>query len=242
MRTERSPVSAHQHGMSALWHDADYLPEQRFETPVVRLYGLEDLALPAEEHQLPDGVDDPFHKLDAVFEIAAQQMERGLKGTAFLHGKPPPIEADPTRLDDDLVRNNTHGPRKGTAADQKIIDSIRADFEQVRLTNQAIANTIPKTKGASETAAERDASAQAPNAAGGSDALATVATFVPMAAGIGLQSAVQGPLPALATQALTVVGGAAGAAQATLAGVAEGLAEDAPVVVRRGLSNARKKV
>lgn len=246
MRVGQSPFSAHQHGMSALWHDADYVPEQRFETPLVRQHGLEDMALPSEQHQLPEGVDDPFHKLDAIFEVAAAQMERGLKGAAFLHGKPPaampppPVELDPQRLDDDLVRNNSHGPRKGTAADQKIVDSVRADFEQVRLTNQATANTIPKTKGATKTAAEGDAAAQAPNVSGVNDALGTAATFIPMAAGIGIQSTVQGPLPALATQALAVVGAAASAAQVTLVGVAEGLNEDEPVVVRRGLRDHKK--
>lgn len=244
----QSPFSAHQHGMSSLWHDADYVPEQRFETPLVRKHGLEDMALPSEQHQLPEGVDDPFKKLDAIFEVAAAQMERGLKGAAFLHGKPPsagPVTeatADPHRLDDDLVRNNTHGPRKGTAADQKIVDTVRADFEQIRLTNQATANTIPKTKGASKTAAEGDAASQAPNVSGANDALGTAATFVPMAAGLGIQSAAQGPLPTLATQALNVVGAAASAAQVTLVGVAEGLKDDEPIVVRRGLRDDKKRV
>lgn len=244
MRVGQSPFSAHQHGMSALWHDADYVPEQRFETPLVRHHGLEDMALPAEQHQLPEGVNDPFHKLDAVFEIAAAQMERGLKGAAFLHGSAPPAAppqaADPHRLDDDLVRNNTHGPRKGTAAEQKIVDSVRADFEQVRLTNQASANNVPRTKGATKTAAESDAATQAPQAAGGNDVLGTAAMFVPMAAGVGIQSAVQGPLPTLATQAIAVVGAAASAAQVTLVGVAEGLKEDEPLMLRRGLRDDKK--
>ena len=85
MRVSQSPFSAHRAGMSALWHDADYVPVQRFEIPVVREM-LEDMALPSEQHQLPTGVDDPFQKLDEIFEVAAAQMEHGIKGAAFLNG------------------------------------------------------------------------------------------------------------------------------------------------------------
>ena len=212
MRVGQSPFSAHQAGMSSLWHDVDYLPEQRFETPLVHKHGLEDMALPSEQHQLPEGVDDPFKKLDAIFDLAAEQMDRGIKGASFLHGS-------------------------AKAASQKVVEAVRTDLEQVRMQNQAAATTIPKTKGATKTAAESEAAAQAPNmASGASDALGAVATFMPMAVGTGIQTAVQGPLPALASQAVTVVGTAASAAQVTAVGVAEGLKEEAPVVPRRGLS------
>jgi hypothetical protein len=226
--------------MSALWHDADYVPEQRFETPVVRT-GLEDFALPTEQHQLPDGVDDPFKKLDAVFELAAAQMERGIKGASFLHGQHRPRvdeASDPKRVLDAQV----NGATKGSAANQKIVESVRTDLEQVRMTNQAAANPIAKTKGATKTAAESEATAQAPNMSGVGDALGTAAVFVPMAVGSGIQTAVQGPLPALASQAVTVVGAAATAGEVLLVGVAEGTKEDAPVQVRRGLSQLPKKV
>ena len=33
MRIGGMSASTHAAGMSALWHDADYVPEQRFETP-----------------------------------------------------------------------------------------------------------------------------------------------------------------------------------------------------------------
>lgn len=233
MRVGQSPFSAHQAGMSSLWHDADYVPEQRFETPVVRT-GLEDFALPTEQHQLPEGVDDPFKKLDAVFEVAAAQMERGIKGASFLHGTHKRVDEtnDPRRVMDAQVNATT----KGTAANQKIVESVRTDFEQVRMTNQAAAQPIATTKGASKTAAEKEAVAQAPNVSSVSDALGTAAIFVPMAVGSGIQTAVQGPLPALASQAVTVVGAAGTAGEVMVVGVAEGLKEDAPVVVRRGLN------
>jgi hypothetical protein len=237
MRVGSSPFSAHQAGMSSLWHDADYVPEQRFETPVVRT-GLEDFALPTEQHQLPDGVDDPFKKLEAVFEVAAAQMERGIKGANFLHGHKPRVDdaSDPRRV----VDAQMNGVQKGTAASQKIVESVRTDLEQVRMTNQAAATPIATTKGASKTAAEKEAVAQAPNMSGVSDALGTAAIFVPMAVGSGVQTAIQGPLPALASQAVTVVGAAGTAGEVMVVGIAEGLKEDAPVQVRRGLNTPKK--
>ena len=237
MRVGSSPFSAHQAGMSALWHDAEYVPEQRFETPVVRT-GLEDFALPTEQHQLPEGVDDPFKKLEAVFEIAAQQMERGIKGANFLHGSKSKIDdvSDPAMVSKRSADAQLN--MKGGAAQQKMVEAVRTDLEQVRMTNQAAATTIPKTKGASKTAAEAEAVSQAPNMSGVSDALGAAATFIPMAVGSGIQTAVQGPLPALATQAITVTGAAATAGEVMVVGVAEGLKEDAPVV-RRGLSSKK---
>lgn len=237
MRVGSSPFSAHQAGMSALWHDADYVPEQRFETPVVRT-GLEDFALPTEQHQLPDGVDDPFKKLEAVFEVAAAQMERGIKGANFLHGHKPRVDdVAEARNSQRMIDSQANGVQKGTAASQKIVESVRTDLEQVRMTNQAAASPIATTKGASKTAAEKEAVAQAPNMSGVSDALGTAAIFVPMAVGSGVQTAIQGPLPALASQAVTVVGAAGTAGEVMVVGIAEGLKEDAPVQVRRGLSD-----
>jgi hypothetical protein len=195
--------------MSALWHDADYLPEKRFETPTVEK-GLDDMALPNEQHQLPEGVTDPFAKLDEVYDVAAAQMERGIRGTAFLNGKPAP--------------------------EHRAVESIRTDLEQVRMTNQAAAVTIPKSKTATKTAADAEAVNAAPHASSVGDAVGAAATFIPMAAGQAVASVAQGPLPALATQAITVTSAAVGAAQVTAAGIAEGLKEEEPVVVRRGLS------
>jgi len=233
MRVERSPVSAHQAGMSALWHDADYVPEQRFETPLVRK-GLEDMALPTEQHQLPPGVDDPFKKMEAMFDVAAEQMERGLKGTAFLHGKPPPTDAlENARHAEDITRTMHAAPHKGSPVDRKIVESVRTDLDQMRLTNEAAAKPIVSSKGATPTAADAEAEKGAPNisSVGG----AAVATFLPAAASHAITSVVQGPLPALASQAITTAGSVMSAGQIVAAGVAEGLRESEPVVPRRGL-------
>ena len=244
MRVGGSPYSAHQAGMSALWHDVDYIPEKRFETPLVR-GGLEDMALPSEQHQLPDGVDDPFKKLDEVYDVAAAQMDRGIKGSTFLHGRPPAEISDPHRDNsvDDVTKTmmRNEGAPKSAATERKVVEAVRTDLEQVRMTNQAAAITVPTTKGASKTAAESEAEANAHAASSIGDGVGAAMTFVPMAAGQAVQSVVQGPLPAMAAQALTVTSGVIGAGQLTAAGVAEGLREDEPVVVRRGLSREKTK-
>ncbi|MCP4503310.1 MAG: hypothetical protein GY822_25520 [Deltaproteobacteria bacterium] len=72
--------------MSSLWHDPDYNPVKKLDTPLVTR-GLEEMALPSEEHKLPEGHSDPFAKQDAIYDIAAQDMERGIKGMAFLNGE-----------------------------------------------------------------------------------------------------------------------------------------------------------
>ena len=44
------------------------------------------MALPSEEHQVPETAKDPFAAMDAVYQIAADDMDRGVKGMAFLNG------------------------------------------------------------------------------------------------------------------------------------------------------------
>src|SRR5258705_4314531 len=123
MRVGASPFSAHQAGMSALWHDIDYIPEKRFETPTVHK-GLDDMALPSEQHQLPAGVDDPFKKLDEIYDVAAQQMERGLKGQSFLNGANTRVNdvAEPSGAN--VVRHAISNAQKGGAVDNKMVDSV----------------------------------------------------------------------------------------------------------------------
>ncbi len=81
----RQNTLSHQAGMSALWHDADYIPDRRIDVPTVEK-GLEGEPLPSERHHNPDQTD-PYARQDAAYDIAAQQMERGIKGMEFLHGK-----------------------------------------------------------------------------------------------------------------------------------------------------------
>lgn len=83
--------SSHAAGMSSLWHDADYLPNKRVEVPLV-VKNYDEMPLPTEQHQLPEGRQDPFSVQEAAFDVAMQQMERGMKGSAFLHGKSPSAE------------------------------------------------------------------------------------------------------------------------------------------------------
>jgi hypothetical protein len=94
MRVGGISVSSHAAGMSALWHDPDFRPVKRFETPLVQK-NYDELPLPTEQVELPDGVADPFAKLDAVYDAAAAQMDRGQRGAEFLHGKKVPALASP---------------------------------------------------------------------------------------------------------------------------------------------------
>jgi hypothetical protein len=86
-----NPVSTKNAGMSALWHDVDFVPAQHIDVPTVEK-GLEEMPLPSEQQKLPEGFDDPFAKQDSAYEVAAEQMDRGLKGVEFLYGKKPPSE------------------------------------------------------------------------------------------------------------------------------------------------------
>lgn len=209
MRIQSNPYSAHRAGMSALWHDADYLPEQRFETPIVRKT-LDDLPLPGEHHQLPDGVTDPFARMEAVFDVAAEQMERGVRGAAFLHGKPPAAGLDPAQ------------------------HATRMERQQERDVARA-ANAVAKAKGSSKTAADADADGATTPSGPLDEVIGIAATFLPTAGAHAAQHVVQGPLPALASQVVQTAGAVITSGQIAATGVAEGLKDDAPVVVRRGL-------
>lgn len=242
MRVGSSSLSAHRAGMSALWHDVDYVPEKRFETPLVSKM-LQDFALPHEEHQLPEGVPDPFKKLDQIFEVAAAQMEKGLQGQAFLHGKPRTASevSDPRRATDDAARLAAQAPAKGSALDHKVVESVRADMDQLRRTSSAAATPIAVGKGGTKTAAQAEAEGAAAQASGAGEVLDSLAVFVPMAGGQVIQGATQGPLPALATQATALASAVAGAGEVASVGIAEGLKEEVPALPRRGLSRTRDR-
>lgn len=75
--------------MSSLWHDADWQPDKSIHIPtVVQKFPDESELLPSEEHQLPRGFD-AFAKLDEIYEVAGAQMDRGIEGAQFLHGRRP---------------------------------------------------------------------------------------------------------------------------------------------------------
>lgn len=241
LRVGSSPFSANRSSISALWHDVDYIPEKRFETPVVTKM-LQDFALPHEEHQLPEGVADPFQKLDLAFELAAEQEKLGRQGQTFLHGKPrAPLEAtDPRRHADDAARVVAQGPVRGSALDHKVIASVRADLDQLRRAGSAASTPIAVGKGATKTAAQAEADASAGHIAGTGDVLSSAAVFVPLAAGQAVQGLAQGPLPALATQATSVANAVVSAGEVATVGIADGLKGEAPLLLpRRGLSRTQ---
>ena len=91
-----SVYSSHQSGMSSLWHDTDYLPDKSVHVPQVARR-FDDAPLPSEEHQLPKGFD-AFSKMDEVYEVAGEQMDRGIDAQSFLYGKRSVAAATESRL------------------------------------------------------------------------------------------------------------------------------------------------
>lgn len=122
--------------MSALWHDAEYIPEKQLDTPTVEK-GLEGHTLPSEQHQLPEGWDDPFAKLEKVYDVAAAQMERGLKGVEFLNGKPAALRA-PQGASAAAYEDTAHDPvDHAHDVSRTIHQQQHALFDQYSAANQA---------------------------------------------------------------------------------------------------------
>lgn len=91
-------LSSHNAGMSSLWHDADWQPDKSIHIPqVVQKFPDEQDLLPSEQHQLPRGFD-AFAKLDEMYEAAGAQMDRGIEGAQFLHGRRPTTNPDGTAI------------------------------------------------------------------------------------------------------------------------------------------------
>lgn len=168
--------------MSSLWHDPDFEPIRQFHAPVVTR-NFDDLPVPTEHHELPDGVDDPFAKLEAVYDVASAQMDRGIKGASFLHGKP--LVASATSAVRDLANDVTQVRRPvEQPADPARVQQhtqARATTEQHRRRDEAAAVRVPQPSSSSSSASS---STSAPDAA----------VFVPMAAGSIVAAAVPGPL------------------------------------------------
>lgn len=257
MRVGGVSVSSHAAGMSALWHDPDFAPVQRFETPLVQK-NFDELPLPTDPVELPDGVPDPFAKLDAAYDAAALQMDRGLKGSEFLHGRKAAAAVTPpttSTLPDPTTTTAPAGPaRSGADEPTRLVDRPRADHvaaaQRHDHVHQSTATTQQRLErehhrgldaaagayqpGATSTSTKTAAAAEAERAAhqGALDSAASVAaTFAPMAAAQVVTTAAQGPLPALAAQAahaVEVAGAVASAGELALVGVSEGLKDTAP--------------
>lgn len=222
MRVGGLSSSSHAAGMSALWHDPEFDPAvRRFETPLVQKT-FDDLPVPTEQHELPDGVSDPFKKLDAIYDAAAVQMERGIKGAEFLHGKKPVADHikpdEMTRLQDRPVALD---PAKQTA---QRLDKQEREHHQ-RLGQAAVAKPVASSS-ATKTAAQKETEAAANGGAVDADSVIGAAmTFAPMAAAQAATTLVQGPLPALAAQAINTTGAVASVADLAMVGVAEATKE-----------------
>ncbi len=228
--------TSHHAGMSALWHDPDFEPVRQFQAPVVQRT-FDDLPLPTERHELPDGVKDPFQKLDEVYDAAAVQMERGIKGAEFLHGRkpvavndPPPQAALHAKLQEQPVK---------PASPEKQLDKQTRDHHR-RLDEAANTKSV-KPQGTTKTAADKETEAATNAGAVDADSAINAAmTFGPMVAAQVAASSVQGPLAGVATQAtqaLQTVNTVAAAGEVALTGV-EAAKDDASVKEgpRRGLS------
>lgn len=204
--------------MSSLWHDPDFEPIREFEAPLV-LRNFDGLPVPTETHELPDGIEDPFKKLDAVYDVAGAQMERGIKGANFLHGKPPPV-ADPAVMagpnDATRVRERPSDPAR-----QKAQTENREFVEQSRRMQQASVQPSLKASSATKTAGDAEGEHIA-NSGGVESLVGALATVGPMVGAQVAASSIQGPLPALAAQAAPVVQAAntiAAAGEVALVGV-----------------------
>lgn len=227
--------SSHHAGMSSLWHDPDFQPVRQFEAPVVQR-NFDDLPVPTEKHELPDGIDDPFKKLEAVYDTAAVQMERGLKGAEFLHGKKAPAGLDHVGADDvTRVRDRPTDPAR-----QQVTTLDRQTRDHQRRLDQAANTQTVKASSSTKTAADKEVehAANAGATGDGTSAIDALMTFGPMAAAQAATATVQGPMAAAASQALQTVNTVAAAGEVALTGISEGLRETTeapPSGPRRGL-------
>lgn len=253
MRIGGSVASSHAAGMSALWHDAaldeDGLPLKRLHIPTVEKQ-IGDLPLPEEQHQLPEGYADPFSRLDAAYDVAAAQMDRGLKGAEFLHGKAsrvdapnPAVEATRTptvsRTDERPQHVEPHDRTKtmlveagdrSRPMDSRLKEEQRLEKETVRQVSKAstqIGGPLPDAVG---TAARREAE-RAAEALHMAESLGIPAALAPMAASQVAQAAT---LPSAVANAVTAAGAVASAAEVVSVGVAQAISEE-PAIVRRAL-------
>ena len=231
MRIGSVSHSSHAAGMSALWHDPEFdAPVRRFETPLVQK-SFEDLPVPTEHHELPDGVSDPFKKLDAVYDAAAVQMERGIKGSDFLHGKNKAPDANFGKPDD-VTRMSQERPvalDPSKQTQQKMDQQERNHFRNLdQAANAAPATTSNGSKTAAAKEAEKAANAGgASSGLGGESVVNAAMTFAPMAAAQAATTLAQGPLPAMAAQAINTTGAVASVAELGMVGVAEATKETA---------------
>jgi hypothetical protein len=164
-----SSLMSHLAGMSSLWHDAEYKPDRAIHVPtVVPRFAQDDERLPSEQHQLPKGAA-AFAKLDEMYEAAGRQMERGIEGAAFLHGKPPVSSLDRSAPSRDAVAEaqdmtrtfaQTRGLDPDRRVDTRAVQEGKAADEQIA--RRAAAGSAPtQASKATDSADSRQSSAKA---------------------------------------------------------------------------------
>lgn len=159
-------LSSHLAGMSSLWHDADWQPDKSIHIPtVVQKFPDEQDLLPSEQHQLPRGFD-AFAKLDEIYELAGEQMDRGIEGAQFLHGRRATTNPDVAAIgpggearagDADATRTllaRQHDPDR--TFDVRGAQESRAADDQIRKAREA-GNQPTRVSNATEPTSQRDA-------------------------------------------------------------------------------------
>ncbi len=228
--------SSHRAGMSSLWHDPDFEPIRQFEAPLVQK-NFDDLPVPTEKHELPDGIADPFAKLDAVYDAVEAQNVRGLEGSKFLHGKKPPSSLDPSfvQKSTEVVRS---AERPVDPARQTATTLDRQTRDQIQKVEAASKQPTMQSSSATKTAAQKEVEGAANAGAGNgsSDALAAAMTFAPMITAQVAASTVTSPVggaAAQATQALQTANSVAAATEVALVGVTEATAAEPGAVAEQ---------
>jgi hypothetical protein len=148
--------------MSALWHDIDYIPSKHIHTPTVEKQ-LADQPLPSEEHKLPKG-EQAFQKMDEVYAIAGEQMERGIEGQKFLHGRRSDqvtdAQADQRLAAEDQTRTLLAPRAVEKTAESRAIQEHRVEMHQDKQ-SKAAGNTPLKTSNAVEASNAKDVAKRA---------------------------------------------------------------------------------
>jgi hypothetical protein len=249
---------SHLYGMSSLWHDVNYIPEKELAPPLVTK-GLEDMPLPTEQHQVPAGEQDPYALQEKAYDVAHAQMERGKVGQAFLHGKNTPVNAasqvaqnqvPPAAMGqegiaDPAAAHALHNVQIQTGANAEATMTLHKGIqkaEQIHVKQEIEkAGKVAQARlpaSAVETATRIEAEKMA-EAAHMGDAVALSAGIATMGAGQVAQAAT---MPAVVSEAASVVGAAASAANTAQVGMTQALGEDPDQVVgdvRRHMARKR---
>ncbi len=266
-----SIASTHAAGMSALWHDAaldeDGLPLKRLHIPTVEKK-IEDLPLPGEDHQLPEGYADPFARMDAAYDVAAAQMERGLKGTEFLHGRnsekkaPPRVEgpaatgeitlpqqakpqgslaarSDERRPIEHHAETKTYAVEAGDRS-RPMDHRVKEDARVERETVRQISQAAGHTGPAQPNAAATAARKEAERATEALHMAESLGIPAALTPMAATQIAQAATLPAAVASAVTIAGAAVSAASVVTVGIAQGMSEE-PALLRRGLRRATQE-